>query len=163
MITATTSGGDQATCKIKVTEPAKGTVLKKGNNSYTVTKKGKEVSFRKTVSTSKTLTIPNKVKIAGITYKVTSIAKNALKNNKKITKLTIPSNIASIGAKAFYGCSKLKTITIKTTKLTMKKVGSSAFKKINAKATIKVPKKKKSTYKAILKKKGITGKKQRIR
>lgn len=58
----------------------------------------------------------------------------------------------TIGNKAFYKASKLKTITIKSKKLT--KVGSSAFKGINSKAKIVVPSSKLSAYKKLLKGKG---------
>jgi hypothetical protein len=53
---------------------------------------------------------------------------------------------------AFYGCKNLKTITIKS--IGLKTVGKEAFKGINAKATIKVPAKKLSSYKKLLKGKG---------
>ncbi len=98
--------------------------------------------------------IPSTVKVSGKSYKVTTIAKNALKGNKKLTKLTIGANVKKIGANAFRGCSKLKSIIVKTKKLTKSKVGANAFKGINAKATIKVPKAKVKAYKKIVKAKG---------
>ena len=104
----------------------------------------------------KTISIPATLKKDGVTYKVTSIAKNAFRNNKKLTKVTIGKNIQTIGKCAFYGCKKLKQITIKTTLLTDKKVGSKAFKGIHKKAVFKVPKSKRKTYKSMLKKKGIS-------
>ena len=61
----------------------------------------------------------------------------------------------TIGESAFSGCKKLKNITIKTKKLTTKKVGSKAFKGIHKKAVIKVPKSKLKAYKTMLKKRGI--------
>ena len=67
-------------------------------------------------------------------------------------------SLKKIGKQAFYGDKKLKTITIKTTMLTSKNVGSSAFKGIYAKATIKVPKSKLTSYKKILKAKGVSSK-----
>ena len=91
-------------------------------------------------------------------YKVTQIADNAFENNKKITKVTISSKVKKIGKQAFYGCKKLKSITIKTTKLNSKNVGSKAFKGIYAKATIKVPKSKVKVYKNLLKAKGCGSK-----
>ena len=54
----------------------------------------------------------------------------------------------------FYKCAKLKSIVIKTTKLTTKNVGKNAFKGIYKKATIKVPAKKLKAYKTLLIKKG---------
>ena len=58
----------------------------------------------------------------------------------------------------FYGCKNLKNITIKTTKLTKKRVGSKAFSGIHAKAVIKVPKKKLSAYRKMLKARGAAKK-----
>lgn len=75
----------------------------------------------------------------------------------------ISAGVKSIGSKAFANCSKLKIITIKTTKLTTKNVGSQAFKGINSKATIKVPAKKLKAYRSLLKKRGVTGKNQVIK
>ena len=108
------------------------------------------------------VSVPAEVKIAGKKYKVTEIKANAFKNNKKLKKITIGKNIKKIGKNAFYGCKNLKNIIVKTTKLTAKSVGKNAFKGINAKAVVKVPKKKLKVYKPILKKAGIKGKKQTI-
>ena len=167
--------------------PKVGTKLKDaaGKAVYKVTSANKTnltVEYTAPVNNkSKSITIPAIIKVNGITYKVTSIAKNAFKNNKKLTKvtigknvttigdmafykctaltkITIPSKVNKIGKQAFYGCKKLKSITIKSTKLTSKKVGKQAFKGINAKATIKVPKSKLKVYKKLLKSKGIGSK-----
>lgn len=133
---------------------------------YKVTKSGKSggtVEFKKISSVQKAIVVPETVKIDGITYKVTSIAANAYKGNKKITKVTIGKNISKIGKNAFNGCTRLKSITVKTTKLTVKNVGSNAFKNINKNATIKVPKNKLKAYKNVFNKRGITGKNQKIK
>ena len=82
----------------------------------------------------------------------------ATKNNKKITKVTIGSNVKSVGKEAFSGCKKLKSIIIKTTKLTNKSVGSKAFSGTNKKVKVKVPAKKLKAYKKLLKAKGISTK-----
>lgn len=119
---------------------AKGSkVTDKKGNVYKVTNvKKKEVTFVKPKKGCKgTLTIPAIIKIKGKTYKVTSISENACKDNKKIRKVVIGANINKIGKKAFYGCSKLKTVTIKTTKLTKKSIGKKAFDKIAKNVTIK--------------------------
>jgi len=71
-----------------------------------------------------TAEIPNEVTINGVTYKVTSIADNAFKNNKKIKKVVIDSNITSIGKNAFYGCTKLQSVKIGKN---VKTIGSKAF------------------------------------
>ena len=106
--------------------------------------------------------VPAEVKIGNKKYKVTEIKANAFKNNKKLKKVTIGKNIKKIGKNAFYGCKNLKKITVKTTKLTKKSIGKNAFAKMNAKAKVKVPKKKLKVYKKILKARGVKGKKQKI-
>lgn len=58
------------------------------------------------------LVIPGTLRVDGNTYTITSIAKAAFKNNQKITKVTIGSNIKTIGAEAFSGCKKLKTVKL---------------------------------------------------
>lgn len=113
------------------------------------------VSFYKVLSTKvKSASVPASVKLNGVTYKVTAISDGAFKDCKKLTKVTIGGNIKTIGKKAFYNCKNLKTITIKSKSL--KKVGSKAFKGINRKAKIKVPKKQLSSYKKLLKGRGQT-------
>lgn len=102
--------------------------------------------------------VPATIKANGKTYKVTSIAAKAFYKNTKLKKVTIGSNIKKIGKQAFFGCKNLKKITIKTKSLKKSTVGSKAFKGINKKATIKVPKKQKKAYKKILKAKGIGSK-----
>ncbi len=108
------------------------------------------------------VTVPDTVSVGGKKVKVTAIAANAFKNNKKLKKITIGKNIQKIGANAFFGCKNLKTVVIKTKKLRKKTVGKNAFKKINAKAKITIPSKKQKTYKSLLKARGITGKRQTI-
>jgi len=152
---------------------------------YVVTKSDLEngtVAFTKAKDKKiKSVKIPDTVTIDGITYKVTSIAKNAFNGCSKLTSVTIGKNVTSIGDKAFYkctkltkitipskvnkigksafeGCKKLKTIKIKTTKLTSKKVGSKAFKGTPKNAKVTVPKKSLKSYKKFLYKKGLNKK-----
>lgn len=154
--------------------------IKKGSKisdkyfNYEITSiKSKTVKITAIKSKKKTtVVIPEKVKYKNKTYKITSISKNVLKNNKKITKLVISNNVKSIGDKAFYGCSNLKTVTIgknvtsigeksfygckklrkiyiKSTKL--KKVGKNAFKKLEKKPIIYAPRKKIKAYQRLFK------------
>lgn len=98
----------------------------------------------------KKITIKAVVTLDGKKYNVTSIAANAFKGNKKITKVTIGKNVTTIGKKAFFGCKKLKTVKINSKKL---KVGKKAFyRKGGKKLTIKVPKKLKKKYNKLFKK-----------
>ena len=132
----------------------------KSNAKYTVTDTVKKnVTYIAPVTIkAKTITIPATIKINGEIYKVTKIDKNALKGNKKVTKIVVGSNIQSIGDYAFSGCKKLKTIIIQSKKLTTKTVSKKAFKGIAKKVVVKVPKKKRTAYKKLLKKKGLSSK-----
>lgn len=124
----------------------------------------------------KTIKIPSKIKSQGIWYQVTTIGKKALKGKTKLTKVTLPTTISSIGDDAFNGCKELKTVSIpknvtkigkqtfygakklKTVEIKstiLKSVGKNAFKNIDKKAQIKVPKKQYSKYQKLLKGKGI--------
>lgn len=114
------------------------------------------VEYKKAGSNKAKVTIPSTVTYQGRKYQVTSIGTKAFKNNKKLKKVVIPSTVRKIGKQAFINCKKLKSITIKTNKLNAKAIGSKAFKGINAKATIKVPKKKLKLYKKILRAKGVS-------
>lgn len=144
---------------------AKVKTAKVGRGMYTITSEKKKTARFDRVSKKyvTTLSIPATVKIGKKTYKVTAIKANALKNNKKIRKLTIGGNVKTIGKNAFYGCKNLKKITIKTTKLTMKSVGKNAFKGLNGKAGITVPDSRLAAYQKLLKARGVTGKNQIIK
>lgn len=168
-----------ATPMPKPTALKKGSKFISGNNKYQVTGT-KNVSFigLKSKKTSK-VSIPSSVKYGGITYSVTAVGSKALYKNAYVTQITVGNKVTSIGTYAFAGCKKLKrvtlgtgvktigkyamksctrlsSITIKSTKLTSVKSG--AFKSIYAKATIKVPSKKLSAYKKLLKNKGLSSK-----
>lgn len=173
--------------KFKIVSSAKGTKLtdKKTGTVYTVTG-GSTVALKEQKNTSKTtVTVPSRIKIKGVTYQVTSIAKNAFKNNRKLKKVVIPKSVTSIGAGAFEGCSALKSVelggqvksigsrafynckamtslTIRTSKLSAKNVGSKAFTNVGRKELrklkVKVPAQKLSSYKKMLRSKGLSSK-----
>ena len=182
----TSGGGTSSGTTDKPSVPKKGTKIKGNDGStYIVTSgKGKTPTVQYTApkSTAKGMvTIPAKAKVDGVSYRVTSIADNAFKNNKKITKVVIGSNIVTIGKNAFakctnitsivigknvtkieknafYGCRKLKKITIKSEKLTSKSVAKNAFSRIGKKTVIKVPTSKYKAYKKMLYTKGLNKK-----
>lgn len=52
------------------------------------------------------------VKVDGVSFRVTSIADNAFKNNKKITRVVIGSNIVTIGKNAFAKCTNITSIVV---------------------------------------------------
>ena len=144
-----------------ITPAKKGTTLIVSSKKLKVkvtssSKKNPTVTITKfTDKKAKKLTIPATVKVKGVTYKVTAISDKAFKGNKKLTTVTIGSNVTKIGKEAFSGCKNLKKITVTAGKL--KTIGKNAFKGINKKATITVKgtKKAKTALKKQLKKKSI--------
>lgn len=102
----------------------------------------------------KALTIPTTVKIGGKNFRVTAIGGSAMSGAKKLTTVKIGANIMTVGAKAFYGCSKLSNVTIFSTKLTTAKTGANAFKGIRSNCRFKVPASRVSAYKKLLRAKG---------
>jgi len=156
-------GETKAPADAKAPETAGTKIASKKGDTYKVTDtSGKipEVELTKSAAKkkAKTVVIPKTVKVDGVNYKVTAIAEKAFAGNKKLKTVVIGADIEKIGAKAFYKCVNLKKVTIQTTKLKAKAVGTKAFAKIHKKAVVKVPKAKKKAYKKWLKKRGIGGK-----
>ncbi len=139
--------------QIKDKPVKKGSKVTVSGNTYKVTStKSKTVSFYKGKADAKNVSIPKTVKIQGKTYKVTAIAANAFKDNKKLANVTVGANVTTIGSKVFYGCKSLKSITVKSAKL--KSVGKNALKGVHKKAVIKVPKSKLTKYKKLFRNRG---------
>ena len=134
-----------------------------GNAWYTITSEDSDTAeYKKPANKNlKTAAIPDTVKIGRKTYQITSIADNAFKNCKKITKVTIGKNVSMIGINAFYGCKNLKSITINSKTIADFSVGTKAFKGLNKKAVATVPSEKLACYKSILKSRGFSGKVQK--
>lgn len=151
--------------------------------TYQVTKSGKEVELKKIRSTSSKMTVNTVTGTDGVEYKVTSIAPNAMKDNKKLKNLTIGDNVKHIKANAFAGCTNLKTVniggtsrsdltrirknafngceklskvTIKSTKL--RSVEEKAFKGTRSDLKVKVPSKQLTKYRKMLKNAGLKAK-----
>ena len=177
--TETTENTDQS----KPAPKKKGTKFKDAaGNQYKVTgsdQKNPTVEYTKPKSNAKgNVKIPASVRYDGVTYKVTSVADKAFRNNKKVTNITVGTNVKSIGRSAFEKCTKLKTVTvgknvteigknafgscknlktltIKSAKLTKKGLASGSFKGISKKTVVKVPKGKVKAYKKLLQSKGL--------
>ena len=134
-----------------------GTSLKKGNNQYKVTSaniKNPTVKFTGLSKAEvKKADIPAAITVKGVKYKVTEIASGAAKDNKNITKLIVNKNVTKIGSNAFYGCTKLKNIRLKSKSIT--KIGGKAFKSVSPKAVCYTYYSRQSRYKSMLKKAGI--------
>ena len=106
---------------------------------------------------AKEAVVPAAAVLCGRKYKVWGIAHKAFYQNRKLKKVTIGKNVRSIGKKAFYGCTRLKRIVVKTTHL--RKIGKSAFSRAGKKAAgglrVKVPRKMKKAYLNMLRKAGL--------
>ena len=108
--------------------------------------------LKSTNKNAKSVKIPATVKINGITYKVTAISDKAFSGNKKLTKITIGSNVKTIGKSAFKDCSKLRNVIIKSNNIN--KIGSNAFKGTYKNIAFKLPKSKSKIYTKKIKKAG---------
>ena len=133
-------------------------VDKKTKATYKVTSSNTVQYVKASSKKAKTVKVPSTITVNGVKCQVTSIAPKAMKGNKKLKKVIIPSSIRTIGTQAFAGCKNLKNITIQTPYLTKKSVGAKAFKGISNKAVIKVPKKQLKAYQKLLKTKGVSKK-----
>ena len=139
--------------------PKKGASFSVKGYRYKVTKsdaKKGTVSLTKAPGTKK-IEVPASVKKDGYTFKVTEIAKGACQKSKKLVSVTIGVNVKNIGAKAFYKCTKLKTILFKGKQAPS--IGRQAFKGMKAACRIRVPKKMSAKQLKKLKKQLNAGKK----
>ena len=144
--TCSRCGGKRVITTKKLFYPKAGTKYTVAGCQYKVIKAGAEVSLIKTNKNAKSVTIPAVIKVKGVTYKVTSIGAKAFNGSKKLTKVTIGANIKKISNNAFFKCKSLKMVTIKSVLLTKKTANKKAFKGVNKKMVIKVPKKMKKAY-----------------
>lgn len=152
------------------------TCFRVGNLKYRVTANQVVTCYGTTNSRVTKISIPSTVRYNGVTYRVTSIWANAFKKKSRLTTVSIGHNVSVIGKNAFYKCKKLKkvtigtgltqinpgafrgvkkgcTITIKSLKL--KKVSSRIDQSVS-RMTVRVPKRKYSAYKKLLRKKSKT-------
>lgn len=152
------------------------TCFRVGNLKYRVTANQVVTCYGTTNSRVTKISIPSTVRYNGVTYRVTSIWANAFKKKSRLTTVSIGHNVSVIGKNAFYKCKKLKkvtigtgltqinpgafrgvkkgcTITIKSLKL--KKISSRIDQSVS-RMTVRVPKRKYTAYKKLLRKKSKT-------
>ncbi|MCI9004816.1 MAG: leucine-rich repeat protein [Lachnospiraceae bacterium] len=108
--------------------PAKGTKYTAGNLVYKVTKsdakKGEAaVSGVKDKKLTKAV-VKSSIKIAGYTFKVTSIGSKAFKGCSKLKSVSTGSYVKSVGTSAFQGCKSLTKVKFGKN---MQNIGASAF------------------------------------
>ena len=129
------------------------------NVTYHVTNNN-TVTVTNTNQYTTTISIPNNIVINNVSYPVTTIKANVFTNNQNIKKVIIGGNVTNIEGNAFYGCSNLKTIKIKSKKLAS--IGFGAFSNIKGKAKIYVPRSRFKAYKKMLRGSGL-GRKVKIK
>ena len=95
------------------------------------------------------VTIGDTVTIGDVRFKITSVGANAFSRYTVLKNVTIGKNVTNIGANAFLSCKNLRTVNIKSTKLT--KVGTKAFYGTHNKITFVLPKGKAASYKKLIK------------
>lgn len=117
------------------------------NAKYRIT--GKNTAEFTGIVKGKTVNVPNTITVGGKVYKITSIAAKACRDNIKITKLVIGKNVKKIGKEAFFNCKKLKNIDCKSALLKAGSIKKNAFKGLNKKVVLKVPKAQKVLYKKL--------------
>ncbi len=135
--------------------PSVGTLINRGGLCYRITASspaGCTAELYRPIKKKKaTFKVAATVKAGGYTYRVTSIAARAFRNNRYLKRITIGKYVTSIENQAFYGCKNLKLITVKSKVL--KSVRGTAVKGIHPKAVIRVPKNKRAAYKKLFKRK----------
>ena len=155
----------------KITAVAERTLNKNNETTFETNYKigsGNKLTVSKITSSKATLDISDLVTVSvlknykdttGIEtsekeYSVTAIGDKVLKGNKKVKKITINSDIKTIGKNAFAKAKNLKSIEIAGP---LTKVGKGAFTGISSKATITViaSKAKFNSTKKLLKKAGV--------
>lgn len=152
------------------------TCFRVGNLKYRVTANQVVTCYGTTNSRVTKISIPSTVRYNGVTYRVTSIWANAFKKKSRLTTVSIGHNVSVIGKNAFYKCKKLKKVTIGTG---LTQINSGAFRNVKkgctitikslklkrlssridqsvSRMTVRVPKRKYTAYKKLLRKKSKT-------
>ena len=156
-----TDGMDKAGGKL-------GATYKVGGNAYKVTSNTENTVTFVEAKKAKKVVVPATVEVNGKVYKVAAIGPAAFKGAQKTLKsVVIGKNVTIIAKGAFKGCPKLKTLIVKTKKLTKKKVkgslAGSSVKTVKVKVgSKKTNKKYAKKYKKIFKKKN-SGKKVSVK
>jgi hypothetical protein len=118
--------------------------------------KNPEVALYRPGSGRKEVKIGTKVTINGISYSVTSVCERAFRSNKRVKKVSLGSRVDKIGKEAFANCRNIKVLYIYSPRLKASDIGENAFKGINKRVKISVPKAKMKEYKELFCEKGLS-------
>ena len=114
-----------------------GTFDKDGNKTSEAIYKGsgEELYLLEVKTSLSTFSVPDTITVGSKTYKVIEISDEVFKNNKRLTKIEAGKYVRIIGASAFNGDAKLKTIILNNPTTD---IDSAAFKGIAKNAVIKI-------------------------
>ena len=110
------------------------------SGKYQVTMTGEEPEVSFTGTTDKEMTkimVPDTVSVDGITYIVTSVSKEAFKNNRNLKSVTIGKNVEIIEESAFYGCSSLTKVVFRSHEI--ERIGDNAFANCYTLTSVTIP------------------------
>ena len=86
------------------------------------------------------------------------IGDRAFARCKQVYDVDLAATVSTLGDEVFSGCRRLKTLTIRSTRMTDKTLSKNTFKGIPSSTVIKVPKNKLTQYKKLFKKCGLGSK-----
>ncbi len=153
-------------------------------NSIPATITFEGITYKVTEIDAKALKGNKKAKTVTMNKNITKIGDEAFSGCTALSNLTIGANVTTIGNKAFYNtaiknltlpaktvklgkqfvykCSKMKMLTVKSSKMTKNTIADGAYKGIGKSVVVKVPKAKVSAYTKLFQSKGL-GKKVKIK
>lgn len=89
-----------------------------------VTYQGKAAAASETKAYKGVVTIPVRVTVKGVTYRITAIGPKAFCNSPELTGVVIPGGVTEVGSFAFDGCTKLESVVFPGNEVT---IGEGAF------------------------------------
>lgn len=83
------------------------------------------------------IVIPSEIEFDAVSYKVTSIGRNAFRDCTGLTSIEFPESLTSIGSRAFQGCTGLTSIRLPES---LTRIEDGAFKNCAGLTSMKFPK-----------------------
>lgn len=120
------------------TDYEEGDVIKSDTAKYVIADaEDHELIYAKNRTKSKTVIIPDYVRINGVVYKVIEVSAKAFLKSTALQKVTVGDNIETINSEAFSNCKKLKTVKIGNH---VEHIDAKAFNKCESLTSIEFPK-----------------------
>lgn len=159
---ATTKNEEIKTVQKKVKKSGKkigDVITDEDSNARYKIESSKTVIYVKLLDADSTeIVVPDYILVDEKKYSVVGVAKNAFAKNKNIEKLEIGKNVTTIDKNVIPVENILQELYIRTAKLTKKTIAKNAFKGMDKKVSVYVPKKKQKEYIKLLRSKGLSRK-----